>query len=201
MAVSSPDAVSEHAQDLPKPGPHVLVLFGATGDLARRKLLPGLYHLEHGGPDARADYRIVGASLDELDDRRASASTSQGRAARVLPHGRRASTGRRSAQRARLRRRPKADALADGGCARRRGDRRRGARCLHHLSVPPVARPVRRAHARRGRARPSAPASSMEKPFGTDLRVGPCAQRDACTRCSPRTRSSASTTSSARRPR
>jgi Glucose-6-phosphate dehydrogenase, NAD binding domain len=28
------------------PGDHVIVLFGATGDLARRKLLPGLYHLD-----------------------------------------------------------------------------------------------------------------------------------------------------------
>src|ERR1700722_10744487 len=28
-----------------RPGPHVIVLFGATGDLAKRKLLPGLYHL------------------------------------------------------------------------------------------------------------------------------------------------------------
>jgi hypothetical protein len=67
MAVSSPDAVSDHAQELPKPGPHVLVLFGATGDLARRKLIPGLFHLEQVGlmPD---DYRIVGASLDDLDD-------------------------------------------------------------------------------------------------------------------------------------
>ena len=25
--------------------PHVFVLFGATGDLAKRKLFPGLYHL------------------------------------------------------------------------------------------------------------------------------------------------------------
>ncbi|KQY59096.1 glucose-6-phosphate dehydrogenase [Aeromicrobium sp. Root495] len=29
--------------------PHVLVLFGATGDLARRKLFPGLYHLAEAG--------------------------------------------------------------------------------------------------------------------------------------------------------
>ena len=28
-----------------KPAPHVLVLFGATGDLAARKLFPGLYRL------------------------------------------------------------------------------------------------------------------------------------------------------------
>src|SRR3954447_16035999 len=51
---------------LPKPEPHVLVLFGATGDLARRKLIPGLFHLQQVGlmPD---DYRIVGASLDAID--------------------------------------------------------------------------------------------------------------------------------------
>ena len=28
---------------VPRPGSHVLVVFGATGDLARRKLLPGLF--------------------------------------------------------------------------------------------------------------------------------------------------------------
>jgi len=46
--------------------PHVVVLFGATGDLARRKLLPGLFHLAQAG--LLPDYRIVGTSLDELDD-------------------------------------------------------------------------------------------------------------------------------------
>ena len=44
-----------------RPDNHVIVLFGATGDLAKRKLLPGLFHL------ARADlmpanYRIIGSS-------------------------------------------------------------------------------------------------------------------------------------------
>ncbi len=29
--------------------PHVIVLFGATGDLSRRKLLPGLLHLSLAG--------------------------------------------------------------------------------------------------------------------------------------------------------
>ena len=45
--------------------PHVVVLFGATGDLARRKLLPGLFHLTCAGfiPGCR----IVGVSLDEMD--------------------------------------------------------------------------------------------------------------------------------------
>ena len=46
--------------------PHVIVMFGATGDLARRKLLPGLLHLScsHLAPEIR----IIGTSLDELDN-------------------------------------------------------------------------------------------------------------------------------------
>ncbi len=45
--------------------PQVVVLFGATGDLARRKLLPGLYHLSSSGfiPSCR----IIGVSLDDID--------------------------------------------------------------------------------------------------------------------------------------
>jgi len=46
--------------------PHVIVLFGATGDLSRRKLLPGLMHLYLAG--LVPDLRIVGTSLDDLDD-------------------------------------------------------------------------------------------------------------------------------------
>lgn len=43
------------------PEDHVIVLFGATGDLARRKLLPGLFHLARAGllPER---YRIVGSA-------------------------------------------------------------------------------------------------------------------------------------------
>jgi glucose-6-phosphate 1-dehydrogenase len=44
--------------------PQVVVLVGATGDLARRKLLPGLYHLSSSG--LIPGYRIIGVSLDEL---------------------------------------------------------------------------------------------------------------------------------------
>ena len=45
--------------------PQVVVLFGATGDLARRKLLPGLFHLVSAGfiPGCR----IIGVSLDAMD--------------------------------------------------------------------------------------------------------------------------------------
>ena len=49
------------------PDDHVLVIFGATGDLAHRKLLPGLWHLSQAGmmPDG---YRIIGVSTDALSD-------------------------------------------------------------------------------------------------------------------------------------
>src|ERR1700704_2616822 len=45
--------------------PQVVVLVGATGDLARRKLLPGLFHLSSAGfiPGCR----VIGVSLDDLD--------------------------------------------------------------------------------------------------------------------------------------
>lgn len=45
--------------------PQVVVLFGATGDLARRKLLPGLFHLVSAGyiPGCR----VIGVSLDDFD--------------------------------------------------------------------------------------------------------------------------------------
>jgi glucose-6-phosphate 1-dehydrogenase len=46
--------------------PHLIVLFGATGDLARRKLLPGLLHLARAG--LVPECRLVGTSLEELDD-------------------------------------------------------------------------------------------------------------------------------------
>jgi glucose-6-phosphate 1-dehydrogenase len=45
--------------------PQVVVLFGATGDLARRKLLPGLYYLSTNGFIPRC--RVIGISLDTLD--------------------------------------------------------------------------------------------------------------------------------------
>ena len=46
--------------------PHLIVLFGATGDLARRKLLPGILHLLRS--NLVADSRIIGVSMDDFDD-------------------------------------------------------------------------------------------------------------------------------------
>jgi glucose-6-phosphate 1-dehydrogenase len=48
-------------------GPTTIVLFGAAGDLARRKLLPGLYHLEVAGllPE---DWRLIASSSRDISD-------------------------------------------------------------------------------------------------------------------------------------
>jgi glucose-6-phosphate 1-dehydrogenase len=45
--------------------PHVVVLFGAFGDLSRRKLLPGLAHLA--ASSLAPDIRVVGTSLEDED--------------------------------------------------------------------------------------------------------------------------------------
>jgi glucose-6-phosphate 1-dehydrogenase len=45
----------------PRPEDYVIVLFGATGDLAKRKLLPGLFHLHAAGLLPR-EYRVIGTS-------------------------------------------------------------------------------------------------------------------------------------------
>src|SRR3954467_2102527 len=52
-----------YREDIP---PHVIVLFGATGDLARRKLLPGFAHLA--ASNLAPPIRVVGSSLEEMSD-------------------------------------------------------------------------------------------------------------------------------------
>src|SRR5438309_1560085 len=64
-ASSEPSGMSESTviaesnplrQALPRarvPDPCAIVLFGATGDLTHRKLVPALYHLDHDGPWSR----------------------------------------------------------------------------------------------------------------------------------------------------
>jgi len=57
-------AVYPHAVLPARPEDHVLILFGATGDLAKRKLLPGLFHLAVAGMMPE-HYRIVGSGSPE----------------------------------------------------------------------------------------------------------------------------------------
>jgi glucose-6-phosphate 1-dehydrogenase len=147
--------------------PQVVVLVGATGDLARRKLLPGLFHLSSSG--FIPDYRIVGVSLDDLtvdgfrdfaraalrefSPRKVSEEAWQGFAAKLayVPLTAGAAALRAAVEKA------EAD-LATAEIRR-----------LHYLSVPPSA--ALSAVRMLGEARLVERARVvMEKPFGVDLK-------------------------------
>jgi len=145
--------------------PHVIVLFGATGDLARRKLLPGLLHLRLAG--LLPEYRIVGTAVEDLDDE----------SFRSLAHDACRSHARRLVSEeewrdfaSRLSYVPAA-AGAEGlraAVGAHEAEIGPDPRRLHYLSIPPAAaESVVRTLADAGlveRAR-----VIMEKPFGTDL--------------------------------
>jgi glucose-6-phosphate 1-dehydrogenase len=49
------------------PDPSVIVIFGGTGDLARRKLLPALARLAKGGHSNAATH-VLAVAIEPLDD-------------------------------------------------------------------------------------------------------------------------------------
>jgi glucose-6-phosphate 1-dehydrogenase len=64
IAYPAPGAQARRAADsIP---PHVVVLFGATGDLSRRKLLPGLAHLALSA--LAPDIQVIGTSLEDFTE-------------------------------------------------------------------------------------------------------------------------------------
>jgi glucose-6-phosphate 1-dehydrogenase len=143
----------------------VVVLVGATGDLARRKLLPGLYHLTSAGfiPECR----VVGVSLDDFD--------AEAFRAHALDALRQSSTRKvNDADWAAFAAGLEYVSLKAGPDALRAAVRNAQqslageSRVLHYLSVPPSAalaavRLIRDAElATKSRV-------VMEKPFGTDL--------------------------------
>jgi glucose-6-phosphate 1-dehydrogenase len=49
------------------PEPSLIVIFGGTGDLARRKLLPAVARLAH-GTHLPAGTQILGVAREQMDD-------------------------------------------------------------------------------------------------------------------------------------
>ncbi len=150
---------------LPPLQPHVVVLFGATGDLARRKLLPGLLHLTQAG--LMPEFAVVGTSLDELDDqgfRRLARKACEEFARRPL---RPTEVDRFADRLTYVNGSSGADGLATA-VARAESELGGHPRRLHYLSIPPAAADdVVSTIGEAGladRAR-----VIMEKPFGTDL--------------------------------
>jgi glucose-6-phosphate 1-dehydrogenase len=143
----------------------VVVLFGATGDLSRRKLLPGLAHL-----DASAlapQVIVVGSSLEDLsdDEFRAFAHTA------VNEYGKHRLTQEQwDAFAGNLRyvssaSGPEALAEAVAAAEEQLGE---GVRRLHYLSVPPKAALDVISMLERAKLVERARVV-MEKPFGTDM--------------------------------
>ncbi len=145
--------------------PQVVVLFGATGDLARRKLLPGLFHLTSAGfiPGCR----IIGVSLDEID---VEAFRASARGALDEFSSRKVTDADWRAFAANLDYVPLAAGAAGVKAAVDRAEASLGveSRRLHYLSVPPsAALPAVRLLGEAGLVERSR--IVMEKPFGTDL--------------------------------
>ncbi|MFO1227894.1 glucose-6-phosphate dehydrogenase [Roseateles sp.] len=145
--------------------PQVVVLFGATGDLAKRKLLPGLYHLCAAG--FLPEYRIIGVSLDDIDTAAFSART---REALAQHFNRPIADEDWAAFAERLAYVPLSAGAAALAAAAARAEASIGqdSQRLHYLSVPPSA--ALSAVRTLGEAGLVANARIvMEKPFGTDL--------------------------------
>jgi glucose-6-phosphate 1-dehydrogenase len=145
--------------------PQVVVLFGATGDLARRKLLPGLFHLSSAGfiPGCR----IIGVSLDDLD---LDGFRTAARGALDEFSSRKVIAADWDAFAASLDYVPLSAGAGALKAAVEKAEQSLGAECrrLHYLSVPPsAALPAVRMLGEAGLVERSR--IVMEKPFGTDL--------------------------------
>ena len=145
--------------------PHVVVLFGACGDLSRRKLLPGLAHLALS--DLTPDIEVVGSSLEDHDDESFRAFARQ---AVTEFSTRKLTDAQWEAFAPKLHYVPQAAgpealAVAVNSAQQRLGEK---SRRLHYLSVPPkAARAVIEMLRAAGLVADSRVV--MEKPFGTDL--------------------------------
>jgi glucose-6-phosphate 1-dehydrogenase len=146
--------------------PQVVVLVGATGDLAQRKLLPGLFHLVSSGfiPGCR----IIGLSLDAID---VTAFRGRVRAAIERFSSRKLIEGNWKAFEDILDYVPLSAGSGALKAAVERAESELGQDCsrIHYLSVPPnAALQVVQLLAEANLTERSR--IIMEKPFGTDLR-------------------------------
>jgi glucose-6-phosphate 1-dehydrogenase len=148
------------------PRDQVIVLFGATGDLSKRKLLPGIFHLFEAGlmPE---NFVLIGASRGGLSDDEFVSLVRDS----VCGSGRRPEPGE-SLDRfvASLRFAALADGFDDLGTAvaQAREELADDAQLLHYLSLPPAAHAgVIEGLGQRGLGEGAR--VIMEKPFGRDL--------------------------------
>jgi len=161
-------SVSEHQR--PTAGEaaaeHVIVLFGATGDLAKRKLLPGMFHLAQVGL-MPAGFRIVGTARHDI-----GADGFRDLAREAIEESGRRPVEREAVERfvSRLRFAGVGDGLGPlvESVEAARGELGEDARLLHYLSLPPqAAAPTVRELGDAGLG--DGARVITEKPFGVDL--------------------------------
>ena len=66
QTIAYPSGSTRRSRTAPQDDPTLVVLFGATGDLSRRKLLCGLGYLAVSG--LAPELRVIGTSLDDMTD-------------------------------------------------------------------------------------------------------------------------------------
>ena len=145
--------------------PYVIVLFGITGDLAKRKLLPGLLHLSDAG--LLPDFRVVGTSRHDIGDEQLRDMAREA----CEEYGRVEITDETwdefASRLTHVNAKDGAEALA-GAVATAEKDLGDGVRRLHQLSVPPSAA-IDAVHLIEEANLVERSRIIMEKPFGTDL--------------------------------
>jgi glucose-6-phosphate 1-dehydrogenase len=154
-------------RSLPRPDDHVIVLFGATGDLARRKLLPGLFHLFAAGL-LPGKCRIIGSARRALTSQqfRAHARQPVAEFGTTKPAGEAWGAFERALSFGRA---VPGDAAPLVAAIQRASEQLGGSpRRLFHLAVPPAAfEPAVTMLGGTGLAHGAR--IIVEKPFGTDL--------------------------------
>jgi glucose-6-phosphate 1-dehydrogenase len=159
--------MAEAKPTAPVPEDQAIVLFGATGDLARRKLLPGMFHLHQVGLMPRR-IRIIGVARQRLgvDEFRRLAQESVSASSRDLGDG---EAWNRFAESLRFASVGEGFEPLGEAIAAAREDLGSDSGLLFYLSLPPgaAAETVERISGLVDLGRPSRVIT--EKPFGTDL--------------------------------
>jgi len=151
--------------DVPALPPQVVVLFGATGHLARRKLLPGILHLARAG--LLPEFHIVGTSLEYLDEQRFR-DLAREACDRHARHPVSESEWADFAKRLTYVSNDSGPSGLEEAVTRIESELPGSPRRLHYLSIPPVAA-TSVVHLLAAAGLVERSRIIMEKPFGTDL--------------------------------
>ena len=157
----------------PSPGPSVLVIFGASGDLTRRKLLPAVYHLSR-SQRLPPEFSVIGIAKTPLGDEgfREQFRASLREFADVDPSG--DPVAESLARQMRYLPGDLQDAALYKGLGAVLGEMAVSSGVLFYLAIPPSLAPEVAAHLGRAGLNREQNAVAwrrviVEKPFGTDL--------------------------------